>query len=552
MNIRPYRWKNFFVGAMILILMVAGVYSGAAADQGTAAVKNVIMMVPDGCSISIETLARWLEGQDLTLDGMLAGAVKTYAINSVITGSAAAATAFSTGHKTTVGFLGIGPRPDDILSTLPEPDQDLRYRPLATVLEGARLAGKATGLVATCAIAHATPAAFGAHVPSREQFDDIMEQLVYGGIDVALGGGHGYLLPRKSGGRRADGENLLEVLQERGCRFVATKEEMAAVHQGKLWGLFAEKHLHPDIDRAEFAPHEPSLAEMTAKAIELLAQDPDGFFLLVEGSQVDWAGHTNDPIYMVTDFLAFDQAVRVAVEFAAGDGHTLVLAFPDHNCGGLSIGSEYAAVNYTSTTVEDLLNPLRRMSITSAGLEEKIGRDRSPERIREMVAEWWGLNLTDADMEQIHTAMSDRHKPLDETLCGVVSRNHTVLGWTTHGHAGEDVPLWTYGPGKPAGLIDNTELAGIAARAMGFDLEQIGDRLFVEASEAFPDSDVRIDKTDRNNPMVLIGPAQLPANKNILHIGEQERPLEGLVIYIPNTNKAYLPRQAVEMIRMAE
>jgi len=532
---------------LIFMLLVAAAGSGRADDPLTPLARNVIMMVPDGCSISIQTLARWLQGTDLILDSLLTGAVRTHAANSVITGSAAAATAFSCGHKTTVGFLGIGPRTRDLLSTLEMPDTNVIERPLASVLEGARLAGKSTGLVATCHITHATPAGFAAHVPNRGMFNDIMEQLVYSGIDVALGGGQRYLLPGSQGGERADGENLLAVLQARGIQVVKTGAEMAAVTGGRLWGLFQPGHLHPDIDRAELAPHEPSLAEMTAKAIELLSADADGFFLLVEGSQVDWAGHTNDPVHMVTDFLAFDRAVREAVEYAARDGRTLVLVFPDHDCGGLSIGSEYARVSYSSTTVENLLDPLRIMTLTAAGLAEKIGDDRSPQRIREMLAEYWEWQPEDAIIDRI--IADDARVSLAQALSDAFSRHHTVLGWTTHGHTGEDVPLWTFGPGRPIGLVDNTELAHIAARAMGFELEEITGRLFVEAGQAFPGVEIEIDRSDRHNPVVVVGPARLPVNQNVLLLDGRTHLLEGVVIYIPATDRAYLPRQAVELIR---
>ena len=151
----------------------------------------------------------------------------------------------------------------------------------------------------------------------------------------------------------------MEVLQERGYQFIDSKEQMSAVTSGKVWGLFDDSHMQPDIDRRHFAAHEPSLAEMVAKAIEILSQDPDGFVLMVEGSQVDWAGHNNDPIYMVTDFLAFDDAVKVAADFAEADGRTAVMAYPDHNTGGMKIGHYYTAMGYTETTIEDLVAPLK-------------------------------------------------------------------------------------------------------------------------------------------------------------------------------------------------
>jgi len=138
-------------------------------------VKNVIMMVPDGCSNSLQTLARWKKGEALTLDSILVGAVKTYMANSVITGSAAAVTAFATGQKTTVGFLSVGPRAEDVLTIFKHPGEETQYRPLATVLEGAKLKGKSIGLVATSTICHATPAGFACHVDNRNKYNEITE-----------------------------------------------------------------------------------------------------------------------------------------------------------------------------------------------------------------------------------------------------------------------------------------------------------------------------------------------------------------------------------------
>ena len=173
-----------------------------------------------------------------------------------------------------------------------------------------------------------------------------------------------------------------------------------ALKSGKVWGLFAGSHMNADIDRAELAPTEPSLAEMTSKSVQLLSKDKDGFFLMVEGSQVDWADHANDPIYAVTDFLAFDKAVKVAVDFAKKDGHTIVLVFPDHNTGGMSIGSD-SDTDYAHTSVEDLTTPLKNMTLTSTGLAIKIGTDNSSANIKAQIKTWWGIDATDNDINQI-------------------------------------------------------------------------------------------------------------------------------------------------------
>ena len=153
--------------------------------------------------------------------------------------------------------------------------------------------------------------------------------------------------------------------------------------------------------------------EMTGKAIELLSQDKDGFFLLVEGSQVDWGDHANDPIYAVTSFLSFDEAVKVAVDFAKEDGHTLVLAFPDHNTGGMTIGS-YSDPEYDSTTIEEVIKPLKGMKLNSLGVVAKIGTNVSSENIKSQLKTWWSIDATDEDVTEI-LKMYDNGKgwPLD-------------------------------------------------------------------------------------------------------------------------------------------
>ena len=521
--------------------------------ESEAKIKNVIVMVPDGCSQSVQTLARWYGGESLQLDEMVAGTVSTYSADSVITDSSSAATAFATGFKTTNGFVSVGPRNDTLLSTLDEESMAASYSPLATVLEGSKLEGKATGLVATSRITHATPAAFASHVDNRNNESEIMEQMVYEDIDVVFGGGSQYLLPKADGGKRTDGENLTEVLLDRGYQYVDNETEMLSLSSGKAWGLFASGHMQPDIDRAEFAPEEPSLSNMTEKAIELLSEDKGGFFLMVEGSQVDWAGHANDPIYEVTDFLAFDEAVKAAVDFAEADGHTLVIVFPDHNTGGMTIGSYYDS-EYDDTSVEDVVNPLEGMKITSTGVAAKIGTDNSSANIKAQLKTWWGIDATDEDLAEIQGLEKEG---LSYAISEVISRNHTVIGWTTHGHCGEDVPLWAYGPDRPAGHMDNTEIAEYIAKELSFDLNETGSCLFVEAGEVFSrdNGDGQLDKneysldmTDPSNPVLRIGDAELPVSKNILIKDGVTHELDGIVIYAPATDKIYFPAEALSLI----
>ncbi len=520
-------------------------------------IKNVIVLVPDGCSQSLQTLSRWYSGKPLQLDEMIAGTVSTYSTDSVITDSSSAATAFATGYKTTNGFVSVGPAGDPVLSTLEIPSEELQYSPLATVLEGSKLEGKATGLVATTRVTHATPAAFASHVDYRDKENEIMEQMVYEDIDVVFGGGSRHLVPVAEGGKRTDGENLTKVLLDRDYQFVDSRDEMLNLNSGKTWGLFSSTHMASDINRPFLAPDQPTLAEMTAKAVELLSQDKDGFFLMVEGSQIDGATHANDPIYAVTEFLAFDEAVKVAVDFAEKDGHTLVLVFPDHNTGGMIIGS-YSDSEYDSTSVEDVIGPLKGMKLNSIGVAAKIGTDLSPENIKTQLKTLWGIDATDDDVTEILELYNDGNDlPLNYAISEVISRNHTVIGWTTHGHCAEDVPLWAYGPDHPAGYMDNTEIAGYIAEKIGFDLNETNRCLFVEVGEFFSidngdgqldENEYLLDMTDSSNPVLKIGDSELPVNKNLLIKDGVTHELEGIVVYAPVTDKVYIPVEVLSLV----
>jgi alkaline phosphatase len=297
---------------------------------------------------------------------------------------------------------------------------------------------------------------------------------------------------------------------------------------------------------------------MTAKAIELLSQDADGFFLMVEGSQVDWAGHNNDPIYMITDALAFDEAFEVALDFARQDGNTMVVAFPDHNTGGMAIGHNLTAMDYTQTTVEDLVEPLGGMRLTSVGVATKIaeaggyGPDEIPVAgdIVQGVSEWWGIDLTDAEAQEIIDLVDLAGLSLNYAIATVVSRAYTVFGWTTYGHTGEDVPIWSYGPRRIWGGIDNTEFATRVAAALGFDLDMLNQLLFVDVADYFPEYE--LDTTDPANPVVRVGVTSLPVSKGYLEVDGFESlqiPMPGLTVHAPMTGRCYVPLTAISLMQ---
>lgn len=534
--------------AFIVFLSMSGV--SAAEPKKGAKPRNVIVLIADGCGSEMYTLGRWFKGAPLSLDAILVGGVKTFIMDSVVADSAPTATAYATGYRTSDKLIGVGPK-EGTLSTLSEPPAALRYRPLATVLEGAKLKGMATGIVSTSRVTHATPAAYVAHVPSRSQEDVIMEQAVYQGIDVVFGGGGRYLLPKSAGGKRGDEENLRSVLRAKGYVIVENSAEMNAFVTGRIFGMFAGDHMEPEIDRQEFAPKQPSLEEMTVKAIDVLSRKPrqKGFFLMVEGSQIDWADHGNDPAQLMSDLMQFDLAAKAALDFARKDGNTLVLALSDHNTGGMTIGNYRTSKTYSQMKVEELLDPLKKMKLSTPGLLKKLGNERTPEKVKNVVKTYWNLDITDDDAAAI-LSISQRDKKDPHNGFGeVLTPKYTAIGWSTHGHTGGDVPLFAYGPNSPKGLLDGPEIGKVTAAALGLDLDRVSTRLFTEAGEVFKDGMVKIDKTDPENPVVKIEyknrRAELPVNKSLIRIDGVESDLEGVVVYIPETDKAYVPLQAV-------
>ncbi len=517
--------------------------------------KNVIIMIPDGCSMSIETFARLYKGSDINLDKLHAGSVRTFSANSIITDSSAAATAFASGHKTTSGFLGVGPHEKDILPIYSPKTSP--YYPLPTILEGAKYNGKSTGLVVTSVINHATPGAFSAHLPSRHMSDDIMEQIVYQDIDVVFGGGGSNLLPagveyKSAGGdiwkgKRKDSENLISVLQERGYSFISSRDELINLNSDRVWGVFSKNHLAPDIDRDELNISQPSLAEMTGKAIEILSKNKKGFFMVVEGSQVDYAGHANDPVYMVTEFLAFDEAVGVAVEYAKKDGDTLVVIFPDHDTGGLSIGNNSEiGRRYDSTSLDALMNPFKNARITVQGLLELAYRDDNATiaEIKELFYTKWHLTLDDTQAAEIL-----KYKKFTYPIANYLSNTFSIIGWTSAGHTGVDVPLWVYPIGNGTSLrgnIDNTQIAIELAKIMNIDLTMMQEELFVDAGSVFPDHKISNDDTGY---VLETGETRLPVNKDVVYKGGREFRTKGITVYAPNINKVFIPKEAVKIIQ---
>jgi alkaline phosphatase len=274
-------------------------------------VKNIILMIGDGMGVAQVYAAITKSTDTLNLEKFpVIGFHKSYSADNYITDSGAGGTALATGHKTFNGAIAV----------------DTNKEVLTTILEIAEANGLATGLVATSSITHATPASFVAHQASRNNYEAIAEDILKSGVDVFIGGGRKYFT------KRDDGKDFTIALREKGYQVVYDLDEITKTNSGKLAGLTAEEHNPSVLDgRDDLLP----LA--TSTALRLLSHNQRGFFLMVEGSQIDWGGHANDLDYVIAEVLDFDKAIGKAMEFAKKDGHTLVIVTADHETGGLTL-----------------------------------------------------------------------------------------------------------------------------------------------------------------------------------------------------------------------
>lgn len=277
--------------------------------------KNIILMIGDGMGLAQVCAAMTANGGHLFLENFkYCGFSKTSSHSKYITDSAAGGTSLSSGMKTYNGAIGL----------------DSDKKPVPGIRELAEKKGLKTGLVSTSSITHATPASFIAHIASRSSYEDIAADFMKTNIDVFIGGGIEYFENRK------DGRNLSNELKNKGYQVLYSMEDIQKVTSGKLAGLTAAVHNKSMPDRGEM------LIQATRTAINLLSQGEKGFFLMVEGSQIDFLAHKNITRGVVLETLDFDRAIGAALKFAASDGETLVIVTADHETGGMTInGGDY-------------------------------------------------------------------------------------------------------------------------------------------------------------------------------------------------------------------
>ncbi|MEN0643530.1 alkaline phosphatase [Alkalicoccobacillus gibsonii] len=408
-------------------------YGSDSGETGTSehdVVKNTIFLIPDGFSTAYADSYRLYKEDGLPVWDeyqMLSGMISTHSADSMITDSAAAGTAFATGVKTNNGVIGLSPDGEK----------------LQTIVDLAGQAGKKNGLVATSTITHATPAAFATSVDGRNDYEGIAKQLVqHEHLDVLLGGGRDQFLAPEQGGIREDGIDLIQEAEQNGFTYMETKRNLLSAETDpskKYLGLFADEALEPDFGPL---PTEPSLAEMTSFAIDHLSQSEEGFFLMVEGSQIDWAGHDNDAAYAMKDSQAFEEAVKVALEFAEEDQETLIVMAGDHDTGGLSIQPN------------DEFNPGNLQHVKMTGEDMLSLVDRQYSNLEEVLTEQTSMSFTTEELDQIKN-----HKEPKLAINTLISEK-AGMAWTSNDHTAIDVPIYAYGPKASLfnGQLDNTDV----------------------------------------------------------------------------------------------
>jgi alkaline phosphatase len=357
-----------------------------------------------------------------------------------------------------------------------------------TVLEAAKEIGYLTGLIATSRITHATPACFASHVPLRDMEDEIALQEIGNytlgrRVDLMFGGGQCHFKPMTDPlSCRSDNTDVFGLAQTLGWNIGTTKKQFDLLSKDTklpVMNLFSDDHMAFEIDRD--SQKEPSLAEMTTKALEILSfaskDSPAGFFLMVEGSRIDMAGHSNDPAAHVHDILAYHDVISVVKKFVDDNPSTVMISVSDHETGGLALGHQLGDTYPEYKWEPSVIVPVKHSGeyMAQAILAQSPASRAS--FIKETVFKNW-LNITDYTPNDLAILGNSSSVKIDYHLGQMVS-NRAGLGWSTHGHSAVDVNLYAYGFGSQrlSGNHENTDIGHFIARQLGLDLNAITKKL---------------------------------------------------------------------------
>ncbi|KAJ5492736.1 Repressible alkaline phosphatase [Penicillium diatomitis] len=500
------------ISATIVVIILAVVYQHESAknQRGEPPIgwgpggkpsgkRNLIFMVSDGMGPTSLSMTRsfrqFVEGLPiddvLVLDKHHIGQSRTRSSNSLVTDSAAGATAFSCGHKSYNGAI----------SVLPD------HSPCGTVLEAAKLAGYHTGLVVTTRITDATPACFASHANLRQYEDSIAEQEAGEHplgrvVDLILGGGRCHFLPNSTDGScRADDRDIVDVATQNGFHYLQDRAGFDALKGGAdaklpLMGLFAEKDIPYEIDRRSQNDVYPSLEEMARTALTTLSEatrdSEQGFFLMIEGSRIDHAGHGNDPAAQVHEVIAYDKAFAAVLEFLEKDDTPgILVGTSDHETGGL------AAARQLHTTYPEYLwhprvlaNAQHSSEYAGAKWTEYLSQngkhsdDKKKSFIRKILLEK-DLGITDATDEEIDALLHLEAGVYPNYVFADMISRRAQIGWSTHGHSAADVNIYASSSKNAWPLVgnhENTDVGKFLAEYLDLDVNAVTKRLQSAAS----------------------------------------------------------------------
>ena len=457
--------KRLFALALSVSLTAGlGAVAPIAVVGSDAGAKSVILLIGDGMSLA-EVYAAQIYAEEV-LDSSLvipdieeAAVTRTQSLDSMVTDSAAAGTAIHTGQKSNNASINV------------LPGGEWAY----TLGQAAQAAGKSVGVMSTARITHATPASVYGHDADRDAENVFAAQMMEFAPEVALGGGARAFLPESEGGKRDDGRNIIDEMVQMGYVNVTNTDELLAIDTEsteQLLGLFTNSHMSYELDRKNEALEEPSLAEMTATAVDILDNNPEGFFVSIEGGRIDHAAHDHDITGVIWDMLAFDEALRVALNYQAEHPDVLVVATADHETAGLALGH---GTEYFMT--------LPNLSGVTCSLETLSGLISGDPDNAVALAEGCGLVLTDE-----YVAMLGEYPPEAAEIEGldlgyaytwahyVLALAEAEMAGVTFGawaHTGMPVITYAVGPGAEmfTGTIDNTDLPNYLAESLGVTLE---------------------------------------------------------------------------------
>lgn len=526
-------WKEIglFVWALIataVIVVLSVLYQHSRAEHGSGGAKipegkrNLIFMVSDGMGPTSLALTRgWRQHTEqlpwddtLTIDQHLIGQSRTRSSSSLVTDSAAGATAFSCGQKSYNGAISVLPG----------------FEPCGSVMEAAKRMGYTTGLVVTTRLTDATPAVFASHVRRREMEDDIAMQMVGETnplgrvVDLMFGGGRCHFLPNTTDHScRADDTDVVKLAEKGGWNYIDSRKQfdnLGSSVELPMMGLFAETDIPYEIDRRYQEKTYPSLKEMAKTALDALSaatRDSDqGFFIMIEGSRIDHAGHANDPAAQVHEVLAYDHTMAAVLDFIEDtDVPTLMVSTSDHETGGLATSRqlhetypEYLwypgvlanASHSSAWAAGEYHSHLDTLSADSSDLDAQ-SKEETKAYLATLASK--GLGIHDSSSEEID-ALLDNADTAAYIFADMISRR-AQLGWSTHGHSGADVNIFasnTDWAEDLAGNHENTEVGAFLRKYLGVEEEvkkvtrELQNKMNVGLLGAAPEDGERLDFQD--------------------------------------------------------